>query len=388
VIGAGPYGLSLAARLPSTVSSFRIFGSPMETWVRHMPDGMFLKSEGFASNIDDPDRSLTLARFCAESGREYGDKDFPIPLETFVAYGRWFQQNAVPSLEEVEVTRVARNGSFTLELASGETVRARSVVLATGIPRFAHVPPELGAPRPGRILHTSEITSFETFAGQKIAVVGAGQSALEVAGLLSEHGAHPNLIVRNPSVAWNPPSEKAARPLLRRMRAPTTPLGHGWKLWACSELMPVLRLLPSSMRTRVAWEILPPAGAWWLHNRVEQRVPVSLGNRITHVAEEGDGLRITLRSGRGERDLLVDRLIAGTGYRVSLERLDFIAPELRTEVELVRGAPRLSAHFESTVRNLHFVGLAAANTFGPSMRFVCGTGFAARRVARHLASQD
>jgi thioredoxin reductase len=350
-----------------------------------MPEGMFLKSEGFASNLDDPDRRLTLERFCSETGRPYEHKGLPIPLETFVAYGRWFQERGVPSLEDVQVTNVRRDGSsFSLDLDSGETVEAGSVVVGVGVPRFAHIPSELRLAGSDRVLHSSEVSSLDGFAGQRIAIVGAGQSALELAALLYEHDARPTVIVRKAQAVWNPPSENTERPLLRRMRAPTTPLGHGWKLWVCSDLMQAVRLLPEDTRTRVAWQVLPAAGAAWLHDRVVPRVPVLFGTRVVQVTDDGDELRIKLRNGTDENELRVDRLIAGTGYQVELDKLEFIAPEVRTAIDVVRGAPRLSARFESTVSGLYFVGLAAVHTFGPAMRFVCGSTFASRTVARRL----
>jgi FAD-dependent urate hydroxylase len=51
IVGAGPYGLSIAAHLRALGIGFRIFGDPMHTWREQMPEGMMLKSEGFASNI-------------------------------------------------------------------------------------------------------------------------------------------------------------------------------------------------------------------------------------------------------------------------------------------------------------------------------------------------
>ena len=54
VIGAGPYGLSIATHLRAQQLSFRIFGEPMASWRHHMPQGMSLKSEGFASDLYDP----------------------------------------------------------------------------------------------------------------------------------------------------------------------------------------------------------------------------------------------------------------------------------------------------------------------------------------------
>ena len=57
IIGAGPYGLSLAAHLAAAGADFRIFGKPLTSWRDHMPKGMMLKSDGFASNLSAPDPS-------------------------------------------------------------------------------------------------------------------------------------------------------------------------------------------------------------------------------------------------------------------------------------------------------------------------------------------
>jgi hypothetical protein len=51
----------------------------------------------------------------------------------------------------------------------------------------------------------------------------------------------------------------------------------------------------------------------------------------------------------------------------------------------VGGIPVLNHAFESSVPGLHFLGYMSAATFGPSMRFIYGTRFAARRVSRHLS---
>ncbi len=80
IIGAGPYGLSIAAHLAGRGVDFRIFGSPMHTWRTSMPEGMVLKSEGNASDLYDPDGEMTLARYCADRGLPYKDLGFPIPL--------------------------------------------------------------------------------------------------------------------------------------------------------------------------------------------------------------------------------------------------------------------------------------------------------------------
>ena len=59
IIGAGPYGLSLAAHLSAAGLSYRHFGVPMRLWRGAMPKGMYLKSQGFASNLSDPEGTHT-----------------------------------------------------------------------------------------------------------------------------------------------------------------------------------------------------------------------------------------------------------------------------------------------------------------------------------------
>jgi lysine/ornithine N-monooxygenase len=385
VIGAGPYGLSIAAHLSAAKMRVRVFGSPMATWRSHMPAGMFLKSEGFASSLSDPSGRYTLRRFCLETGRPYGDIAHPVSLETFSAYGEWFRERAVGDVDEREVTRVdADPFGFLLELSDGEVVAARAVVVATGVMPFAYVPPELRDLPGSPVTHASAHASFEPFHGREVAVVGAGQSALETAVLLREQGGIPQLVVRGPLLRWNPkPAD--TRPLPARLRDPDAPLGRGWKLWLYSMLTPSFRHLPEDRRVRIARTTLGPAGAWWLRERLTPEIPVWMGRRIVDVQAAGGGLRLTLgANGDGPHDLRVDHVIAGTGYRVELDRLSFLSPELRAQLDRVQGAPRLSRHFESSCRGLYFAGLPAANTFGPAMRFVCGSEVAARRIAVHV----
>src|SRR5579872_3470032 len=107
VIGAGPYGLSVAAHLRSAGVDFRIFGRPMYRWEQQMPRGMCLKSDGRASSLSDPDARYTLGRYCVEHGLPYSDRfGNPIPLELFTQYARWFRQNLALNVEEVMVTKV------------------------------------------------------------------------------------------------------------------------------------------------------------------------------------------------------------------------------------------------------------------------------------------
>ena len=141
IVGAGPYGLSVAAHLRDSGASLRAFGSTMHLWRDKMPPGMFLKSQGYASNLSDPQGSHTLAAFCRAAGRPYADYGLPVPLTDFVAYGDWFAGEMVPGLEDTHVTNIAAAGAgFELTLATGEQFSARRVVVAAGVQHFAYVP--------------------------------------------------------------------------------------------------------------------------------------------------------------------------------------------------------------------------------------------------------
>src|ERR1700761_4897318 len=71
IVGAGPYGLSIAAHLNARDIPFRIFGSPMSVWATGMPRGMRLKSEGFASSLSDLKSEFTLLDYCRQERIPY-----------------------------------------------------------------------------------------------------------------------------------------------------------------------------------------------------------------------------------------------------------------------------------------------------------------------------
>src|ERR1700755_3157633 len=87
IVGAGPYGLSIAAHLRTRGTDFRVFGTPLSTWRPAMPEGMLLKSDGFASHPPAPAPTSSLADYCRERDLPYHPTDVPVPRRTFVQYG-------------------------------------------------------------------------------------------------------------------------------------------------------------------------------------------------------------------------------------------------------------------------------------------------------------
>ncbi len=388
IIGAGPYGLSIAAHLSELRVPYRIFGTPMGVWAKHMPEGMRLKSEGFASSLYDRRGEFTLGAYCRSAGLPYADMNQPVPLETFVAYGIAFQKRFVPHLEDTRVVAVRRReGGFELDIESGESLLARQVVVATGISHFAYTPPELSHLDDRFLSHSSDHNKLDGFRGKRVAVLGAGASAADLAALLHQAGATAHLIARSKAIRFhNPPP--AHRSLKDRLLKPATGIGPGLRLAFFVKAPHVFRRFPESFRLRKVRDALGPAPGWFVKDDVVGKVPIHLGAQIRKVSVENNAVLLQWADANGQEvSLEVDHVIAATGFRVDLSRLIFIGPELRKSIVTTGGSPLLSASFESSVPGLYFVGLSAANTFGPLMRFAYGAGFTSGRVSRALAKK-
>jgi len=387
IIGAGPYGLSIAAYFRRHGIPFRIFGRPMDSWTKHMPKGMALKSDGFSCNLYDPNGDFTLRNFCAERGIEYSDVGIPVRLETFAAYGKAFQERMVPDLDERIVVGVERSsGGFTVTLEDGKIVTAKRVVLAIGITHFEYVPESLASLPAEFVSHSFRHHDLESFRGRSVAVIGGGASAIDLAGLLRDVDADVQLVARKPSLQFH---EKApangSKSWWQRIRHPQSGLGTGLQLRFFAEAPVCFHYLPERLRLETVRTSLGPSGGWFAKDKVVGRVPLVLGC-TTERAEVRDGrVHLHLRCLDGsERKIVTDHVIAATGYRVNLNRLTFLSSEIQKGLKTAEDTPILSSSFESSVRGLYFAGVAAANSFGPVLRFAYGAGFAARNLTQTM----
>lgn len=385
IIGAGPYGLSIAAHLRARGIEHRIFGRPMDTWLTRMPKGMHLKSEGFASSLYDTNLDFTLGSYCKRVGLPYADIGLPVPLETFTTYGLEFQKRFAPQFENKLVASLSRSSAgFQLRLADGEVCCARNVIVAVGLTHYAYMPPLFSDMPEEFVSHSSAHHALDHFQGRSVAVVGAGASALDLAALLYQAGADVQLVARNSTIRFHDPPRK--RSLLDRMRAPTTGLAHGWNLVFCTKAPGVFHRMPERFRLDFVRRTLGPAPGWFIKQEVVGRVPFHLGVNVTAAEVRNSRVHLELTNRAGERrPLVADHVIAATGYTVDLRRLTFLTSDLRSAIDDVEQTPILSSNFESSVAGLYFVGISAANSFGPLLRFAFGARFAAARLTKHLA---
>ncbi len=375
IIGAGPYGLAAAAHLRRAGVETRILGEPMSFW-NTMPTRMLLRSNRTATSIAEYDGPLSLDSYAAEMGER---NTLPVPLARFLDYGRWVQRKVAPDVDRRQVVQLAKSADgFGLDLADGDRLSARRVVVAGGIAPFAHRPASCTGLPPDQVSHTCEHRDLGALADRRVLVVGGGQSALESAALLHEAGGDVEVVVRARRINWLH-GGKYHRRLGRAapiVYAPTDvgPMGLS-RLVAVPDLF---RRLPRPLQEPLAYRAIRPAGAAWLVPRLRD-VPVHLGAELRAVTGRAGKLAVELTDGR---TLVVDHLLLGTGYRVDIAKYPFLAPELTAAVQRVGGYPVLQQGLESSVPGLHFVGAPAAWSFGPIMRFVAGSWYASRSVTR------
>jgi len=384
IIGAGPYGLSLAAHLSAAGLDVRVFGQPMHTWRTGMPEGMVLKSEGFASNLWHPHDAFTLKDYCVQQGLPYRDSGLPVPLKTFCDYGVAFQKHFVPMLDQRWVRKLefGRN-AFALHMDDDDIITAGRVIIAAGIRDFYNLPPQLDPIAGPLSSHSADHHSLDNFIGKETLVIGGGASGVGLAGLMSERGASVTVAARKGRIAYCDPPRP--RSLWEKLQAPESGLGTGWRSLACVVAPMVFYQMPQDFRHLVVRKHLGPAPGWTSRDAVERNVRVLLGARLARSATRGDMAAVTfLRQDGSETTVEAEHVIAATGYRVDMRRLRFIGDSIMQKLALADHAPVLSRHFETSVPGLFVVGTAAANSFGPLLRFAYGAGFTSKRLTRFL----
>jgi hypothetical protein len=386
IIGSGPYGLSLAAHLGARGVEHRIFGEPMGSWKNNMPSGMLLKSFPWASNLSEPGSEFTVKQFCTERALPYHDELMPLQLSRFIEYGEAFRMRYVPHVERRTLTALEPSTSgFRASFDDGETVHARRVVMAVGLQAFRHLPQEAEHLPADLCSHSGEYGSLERLKGMEVIVVGSGSSATELAALLRERGVSVSLVARAPRLDFA--GRPRPRSLFERSTAPTSGIGHGWSLGVCARYPQLIRLLSEEQRVRLAnASALGPLGGAFVRDRVIGKVPLWLGRALQGIETFNSKVTVDLvDAGGAPHSLRGDHVIFATGYKIDVGRLRFLSQKLLHRIRMVERAPQLSAHYETSVPGLHFIGPAAANSFGPVCRFVHGTYHPARHLARYLS---
>jgi FAD-dependent urate hydroxylase len=381
VVGAGPYGLSAVAYLRASGVETRVFGEPMSFWQKHMPAGMCLRSNWRASHIADPRQELTFDEYCRRNGNHISK---PIPINRFVEYSQWYQRQAAPDLDRRLIRCIETSSTgFKVVVCDGESFTSKRLVVATGIGAFASRPAEFEGIPAALASHSSEHSDLTKFKGQRVVVIGAGQSAFESAALFKEAGIEVEIIARQKILNWvglHPRLHHLG--LLSRLLYSTRDVGPAGisRLVAAPHLF---RMFPRWFRDRTAYRAIRPAVAGWLRPRLTG-IPVTLGRRVVSATATDRQLRLKLDD---STERLVDHALLATGFRVDISRYKFLSSSLLKQVETVDGSPVLKRGLESSIPGLYFLGKPAAWSFGPLLGFVSGTEFAANELVHSITSK-
>jgi len=383
VVGAGPYGLSVAAHLLAQGRQVAVFGKPLQLWRENMPKGMCLRSYWWASNLSDPRGRYSFARYFQLHDVK---ASAPLPIETFIAYGLWFQQQAVPAVDETYVSKIEQyEDVFRVHLVDGRVVYSRAVVMAPGLSHYSYVPAEYSHLPAELVSHVSAYADFARFSGKRVVVVGGGQSALESAALLHENGARVDVISPHP-IHWLNEAPVLDRTFVQRLRSPRAGIAPGWFNWGLEHVPYAFQRLPRPTKDRLlrGRGRYGPAGSPWLYPRLAGKVALREEQMVGHMRENAAGVTVTLSN----NDVLhADHILLATGYRVDVWRLPMLDPALTSKIRTYQNAPVLNHDFASSVPGLYFVGISSVLSFGPFYRFVVGTDAAARRVTQAITQE-
>jgi FAD-dependent urate hydroxylase len=356
VIGAGPYGLAVAAEARRQGLSITVVGEPMRFWRRNMPDGMLLRS-GREWHLD----AAGVHTFDAFVG---GWDDEPIPIETFIAYADWFAE------QEGLTPLPARVNTLTEDLVAhlddGSTIHADRVVAAPGIAAFA-VEPALVTERlaPEQWSHTVRTVDFAGLAGRRVLILGGRQSAFEWAALLAEAGAERvDVVYRHDTPEFTESDWSFVDELLAESRRT-----RGW-----------FRGLPEADRAAIAqrfWQV----GRLQLEPWLAPRITAAHLHPRTEITELNGNGAITAQLTDGT-SIEADHLLLATGYKPDMTRVPYLPP-----LELADGFPVLDPDFQTSIPGLYIAGFPSTRDFGPFFGFVAGATTTAHLIGEALGAR-
>jgi lysine/ornithine N-monooxygenase len=380
VIGAGPFGLSVAAHLPHR--AVRVFGEPMQTWRTRMPPDMLLRSDWEETSLSAPRDRGSISIWAQAAGER---REEPIPLQKFLRYADWFRSTFVRESDPADVVAVDRAGALLrVTTRAGDEVDARRLVVAVGVTPFPYAPPPFDAALGEDLGFAIERQDYSAYRGGRVVVVGGGQGGLEAAALALRAGAEVELIVRS-QLRWFTDREpyRPRGPLHRRLYRLAYPVvGYGPPPLNRLALHPdAFAALPAPLRRRAAARILRAGGSPWVRSVVEGKIALTEGVAVEDLRRADGGFDLRLSDGSTRR---ADAVVVSAGFRFDLDRLGFLSPAVKAAIAVGDGWPVLDRGFRSTDPDVLFVGFAAEHRFGPIARFVSGSRFTAHRARETL----
>jgi FAD-dependent urate hydroxylase len=368
IIGAGPYGLAMAAYARHLGLDYLVVGKPMEFWKNNMPRGMILRS---ASDWHlDPTNVDTIDLFLATQGLKRKDVE-PLSLQTYITYTQWFQENEHIEITPLYVHQLDYLGNvkrpLQATLSNSQIVRAENVVIGVGMKYFKYLPPEIVTHLPvTHIAHTCDLVEFSSLQDKRCLIFGGRQSAFEWAALLHEAGAEcVHLSYRHDTPDFKPSDWSWITPMVDAMVK-----DPAW-----------YRNLPEHEKEEVNHQVFVESRQKvepWLETRVmNDQIRLHPRTNLAGCREE-PGSELAVELDNGEK-FNVDTILLATGYKVKMDRVPFLVRGNILGQMLTRNSfPVLDEHFQTNIPDLFITSLPASQDFGPFFGFT----FSARASAR------
>jgi cation diffusion facilitator CzcD-associated flavoprotein CzcO len=373
IIGAGPFGLAIAAQASHAGIDHLVAGKPMAFWKQNMPQGMYLRSA--CDWHLDPVNIHTIEKFLETRGQTPRDVE-PLSLAFYLEYAEWFQtQKQITTLPSY-IKQLNHTTDFVATTTHGDTIRAQHVAIAPGFKHFANIPAEIKARLPeGRFTHTCEFTDFSSAANTRYLIVGGRQSAFEWAALLLEAGARAIFISHRhdtPAFAesdwsWVNPlvDGMAENPNWFRRLSQTEKDAVSRKQWAEGRL----KLEP------------------WLGPRLASNHVKILPNTEVASSVERDG-ELVVKLSNGE-EIVCDKVIFATGYKVDISRVPVLSSgNIPDQLETRNGFPVLDDHLQTSVPGLFITSMPAIQDFGPFFGFTIAVRVSAKLICEAIVARS
>ncbi len=344
IVGAGPYGLSLANFMTAKGHPFKIIGKPMELWKEHTFSDADLRSDMATSEISHPENAYSIQKFRALHVKDGNAISERVSVHEYRQYIEWVLQEIPYDIQENYLMELTRNGeSFRAELDTGEVIEAKQVVIATGVAHHLKIPDEFREAR--HVIHSYFTQEIEALRGKKVLVVGAGQSAAEAMEICQQNDNH---------VDWY--SRKEPRFYSEPLDLPK------WIFNLVVKSAGFFRRLP--------------------HGVIQKMFSIFSATTMTP-DNELKLQNITRFSEMPDLDSY-DHVISATGYEYTLNHMSFLSEELRNSLEMRFAMPRIDKNFMSSSRDLYFIGPATEMFFGPPMKFMIGSQYVAPKLSSIL----
>ncbi|HEY6975084.1 MAG TPA: NAD(P)-binding domain-containing protein [Chitinophagaceae bacterium] len=372
IIGAGPFGLAMAAHAKHLGIDFIMVGKPMEFWKMNMPEGMYLRSA--CDWHLDPKNEHTIERFLSTQHLAPADVE-PLSRNFYLSYTEWFQKQKQITALPVYVDRLdyADNYKYYAVTDEGDIITANNVVIALGFKYFKHIPPEFENIFPqDACSHTCDLTDMKSMQYKRCLILGGRQSAFEWAALLAEAGAETIYIShRHKSPEFMASDWSWVNPIVDNIVHEP-----GWFRNLAAEEKDLL--------SKKLWEEGRLKIEPWLEKRVmKDNVKLLPYTEIIAGKKLPKGeLEVAFNNGV---TITVDHIIFATGYKAVISKVPLLARgNILSKLAIQNNFPVLNEYFQTNMPGLFITSMPASQDFGPFFGFTIAVRTSAKLIGEAL----